>query len=268
MPKVKNTLLAKISETKSIKTFLKKLSMLRESIHPTYIVHDLVKSFNDVEVLNIPHLELHKGNTVGLVGNNGAGKTTLMRCMLDLIKPTKGLVFFEGTDVSISEDWKKFVGSYLDENMILNFLTPDEYFETLRKIYGLSEEDKLKHFELFFSIFNDELIGHKKYIRDLSKGNMKKVGIASAIFNDPQAILLDEPFESLDPSSQNKLKDLFTHLKRERSALIFISSHDINHIVQISDRIIILEKGKIIKDLNDLGNMRYELNEYFGIDAV
>ena len=96
---------------------------------------------------------------------------------------------------------------------------------------------------------------------------MKKVGIASAIFNAPQAILLDEPFESLDPSSQNKLKDLFTHLKIDRSALIFISSHDINHIAQISDRIIILEKGKIIKDLNDLVNMRYELNEYFGIDV-
>nr|MBP7643394.1 ATP-binding cassette domain-containing protein [Saprospiraceae bacterium] len=107
--------------------------MLRESMHPTYVLHDLVKSYNDVEVLNIPNLELHKGTTVGLVGNNGAGKTTLMRCMLDLIKPTKGRVFFEGTDVSISEDWKKFVGSYLDENMILNFLTPDEYFETLRK---------------------------------------------------------------------------------------------------------------------------------------
>jgi ABC-2 type transport system ATP-binding protein len=238
--------------------------MTTDKIFPTYSISNLTKNYKNTQVLKIEHLELEKGTTVGLVGNNGAGKTTLMRCMLDLIKPTTGQVLFEGIDVSTTEEWKKYVGSYLDENMILNFLSPDEYFETLRKIYGLSEEDKVKHIELFLNIFNDELIGHSKYIRDLSKGNMKKVGIASAIFNNPQAILLDEPFESLDPTSQNKLKELFTYLKKERSSMIFISSHDINHIAQISDRIIILEKGRIVKDLKDVANMREELNEYFG----
>lgn len=241
---------------------------MSENKHVTYTIDNLVKSYKSIEVLNIDHLELHKGTTVGLVGNNGAGKTTLMRCILDLIKPDSGQVLFDGNNVASNEEWKKYVGSYLDENMILNFLTPDEYFETLRKIYGLSQDDKLNLFEQFKSLFNDELIGHKKFIRDLSKGNLKKVGIASAIFNTPQAILLDEPFESLDPTSQARLKEMFINLKAERNALIFVSSHDMNHIADISDRIIILEKGRIVRDLHKNETMNQELKAYFGIPST
>ncbi|HMP29321.1 MAG TPA: ABC transporter ATP-binding protein [Saprospiraceae bacterium] len=240
--------------------------MISAKHHSTYSIKNLVKKYNGVEVLQIEHLELYKGTTIGLVGNNGAGKTTLMRCMLDLIKPTSGQIYFEGNDISTYEDWKRYVGAYLDENMLLNFLTPDEYFDTLRKIYGLSDEDKLIHLELFKNIFNDELLGHMKYIRDLSKGNLKKVGIASAIFNNPQAVLLDEPFENLDPRSQIKLNELFKHLKSETNTTILISSHDINHIAEISDRIIVLEKGSIVLDLMDSQTMKEQLREYFGVN--
>ena len=183
--------------------------------------------------------------------------------MLDLVRATEGRVLFEGEDVSKTEQWKKRVGAYLDEHMLLAFLTPDEYFESLRRIYGMSKEDLAQHLDKFRELFNDEILGKKKYIRDLSKGNLKKVGIAAALFGDPAVVLLDEPFENLDPSSQNRLKR-FILQEKERSQITFLlSSHDLAHVTDICDRIVLLEKGKVIKDLVEKETMVTELFQYF-----
>lgn len=226
-------------------------------------VKDLKKQYKEAVVLDVESLEIPKSECFGLVGNNGAGKTTLFRIMLDLVRATSGTVLIGGEDVSKSEDWKAKVGAYLDEHMLLSYLTPDEYFETLRKIYRLSEEDLRLHLDNFKDLFNDEILGKKKYIRDLSKGNLKKVGIAAALMGNPEVILLDEPFENLDPSSQIRLKKLILH-EKERSQITFlISSHDLNHVTEICDRIVLLEKGKVIKDLNEKELMMSELDSYF-----
>ncbi|MCR9017153.1 ABC transporter ATP-binding protein [Aquiflexum gelatinilyticum] len=228
-------------------------------------VEGLKKQYKEAVVLDVEALEIPKSECFGLVGNNGAGKTTLFRIMLDLVRASAGKVTFEGNDVSKSEDWKSRVGAYLDEHMLLSYLTPDEYFETLRKIYRLSEEDLKLHLENFKELFNDEILGKKKYIRDLSKGNLKKVGIAAAMMGHPEAVLLDEPFENLDPSSQNRLKKLILQSKENSKITFLISSHDLNHVTEICDRIVLLEKGKVIKDLNEKALMSEELNTYFGV---
>lgn len=228
-----------------------------------YQISGLSKSYKSSTVLHIETLNIKAGECFGLVGNNGAGKTTLFRLMLDLIKASSGKVLFEDTEVAKSEEWKKVVGAYLDENMLLNYLTPDEYFETLRKIYGLSKEDLALHLAAFEPLFNGQIRGTKKYIRDLSKGNIKKVGIAAALMNNPQAVLLDEPFENLDPSSQSRLKKLIKDIQSEKSTSFLISSHDLNHITEIADRIVVLEKGRIIKDIVDKSSMVAELDNYF-----
>jgi ABC-2 type transport system ATP-binding protein len=226
-------------------------------------VQNLKKQYKEAVVLDVESIEIPKSECFGLVGNNGAGKTTLFRIMLDLVRATSGEVFIDGLDVSKTEDWKARVGAYLDEHMLLSYLTPDEYFETLRKIYRLSEEDLRLHLENFKDLFNDEILGKKKYIRDLSKGNLKKVGIAAALMGNPEVILLDEPFENLDPSSQIRLKKLILH-EKERSQITFlISSHDLNHVTDICDRIVLLEKGKVIKDLKEKELMMAELESYF-----
>lgn len=226
-------------------------------------VQNLKKQYKEAVVLDVESIEIPKSECFGLVGNNGAGKTTLFRIMLDLVKATSGKVFIDGLDVSKTEDWKARVGAYLDEHMLLSYLTPDEYFETLRKIYRLSEEDLRLHLENFKDLFNDEILGKKKYIRDLSKGNLKKVGIAAALMGNPEVILLDEPFENLDPSSQIRLKKLILH-EKDRSRITFlISSHDLNHVTEICDRIVLLEKGKVIKDLKEKELMMSELDSYF-----
>ena len=227
----------------------------------------ITKKYGEATVVDIPKLEIPRNQCFGLVGNNGAGKTTLFRIILDLIPTTTGHVRNEGQVVSKSEEWKEFTGAYLDEHMLLSYLTPDEYFETLAKIYNLSDQDVEIRLEPFSDLFNGEIRGTKKYIRDLSKGNLKKVGIAAAFLGNPSVVLLDEPFENLDPSSQIKLKKIIATAKAEKSITFLISSHDLDHVTEISDRIVLLEKGKVIIDLRDTPqNMDNELKLYFGAE--
>lgn len=226
-------------------------------------VIDLKKQYKEAVVLDVKQLDIPSSECFGLVGNNGAGKTTLFRIMLDLVRATTGQVLIESEDVSKSEDWKKRTGAYLDEHMLLAYLTPDEYFQTLRKVYSLSEQDLELYLSKFTDLFNDEIRGKKKYIRDLSKGNMKKVGIAAALMGSPTVVFLDEPFENLDPSSQIRLKKLILNEKAESNVTFLISSHDLNHVTEICDRIVLLEKGKIINDLRDKTAMKADLDSYF-----
>lgn len=226
-------------------------------------VQNLKKQYKEAVVLDVAQMSIPKSECFGLVGNNGAGKTTLFRIMLDLVRASEGHVTMEAEDVSKTEGWKAKTGAYLDEHMLLSYLTPDEYFQTLRKVYGLSEADLEEHLSKFTDLFNDEIRGKKKYIRDLSKGNLKKVGIAAALMGNPEVVYLDEPFENLDPSSQIRLKKLIIREKEQSQVTFLISSHDLNHVTEICDRIVLLEKGKIINDLHDKAAMMSELEAYF-----
>lgn len=227
-------------------------------------IESLKKRYGLDTVLDLPELCIPRSQCFGLVGNNGAGKTTLFRLILDLIPPTEGRVYIQDTDVSQSEEWKHNVGSYLDEHMLLSYLTPTEYFETLRKIYGLTKQDVELLLADFEELFNGEILGQEKYIRDLSKGNIKKVGIAAAMMNNPDIVILDEPFENLDPSSQIRLKKIISARRRSRQTTFLISSHDLTHLTEICNRIVLLEKGVAIRDLHDdKDRMVGILDEYF-----
>lgn len=227
-------------------------------------IESLIKSYGGIVVLDIPELQIPIGQCFGLVGNNGAGKTTFLRLILDLIRSSMGSVKIEDENVTQSENWKNFTRSYLDEHMLLGYLTPDEYFQVLRKIHGLTDEDLKLHLDRFQGFFNNEIIGKKKYIRDLSKGNKKRVGISAAFFGHPQLILLDEPFESLDPSSQIRLKKIIEKERAEKNTTFVISSHDLDHVTEICERIVLLEKGKIRSDITGSKEEKLkELDSYF-----
>jgi ABC-2 type transport system ATP-binding protein len=226
-------------------------------------ISQLKKQYREAVVLDVDALEIPSGECFGLVGNNGAGKTTLFRIILDLVRASSGYVKINGEDVSKSEAWKAKTGAYLDEHMLLAYLTPDEYFETLRVIYGMSVADLKNHLDRFTELFNDEVLGKKKYIRDLSKGNLKKVGIAAALMGNPDVVMLDEPFENLDPSSQIRLKKLILRETENSRITFLISSHDLNHVTEICERIVLLEKGKVIRDLREKAEMMAELEAYF-----
>ena len=225
-------------------------------------INKLRKEYKGVPVVDVDSLTIGQGEGFGLVGNNGAGKTTLFRLILDLIKPTQGEVKIEGNDVKGNDEWKKFVGSYLDENFLISYLTPDEYFKFVGTLHGHSSADLISILSRFEELFNGEITGKNKYIKDLSKGNLKKVGIAAAFIGNPQVVVLDEPFENLDPTSQIRLKNLLKKERQEKKLTYLISSHDLNHVTEICDRIVILEKGKVMKDLRGQ-NLLSELESYF-----
>ena len=227
-------------------------------------ISNLKKAFGETIASDIPSFTINDGDILGLVGNNGAGKTTLFRMLLDLLKPDEGEITLDGINPALSEEWKATTGAYIDEGFLIDFLTPEEYFAFIGKITNMSQEavdERLKDFE---RLANGEVFGQKKLIRNLSAGNKQKVGIMSALFNRPKLVILDEPFNFLDPSSQNILKHELTAYNQQTGATILISSHNLQHTVDISTRITLLEKGVILKDMpNADGSARTELENYF-----
>ena len=228
-------------------------------------INNLSKVYSGATVLDIPGLFIGKGESFGLVGNNGAGKTTLFRLILDLIRPQTGYVLSKENNVSKSESWKYYTGSYLDRNFLIDFLTPEEYFEFNGRIHGMSAEDLKSFLSSMEDFFNEEVLGRKKFIRDLSKGNQQKIGVAAALMAEPEVIILDEPFNSLDPSSQIRLINMLNKLTKEKQTTMLISSHDLNHVTEVCNRIAILEKGIIVKDLKTSENTLRELQSYFSV---
>ncbi|MFC2151621.1 ABC transporter ATP-binding protein [Bacteroidota bacterium] len=228
-------------------------------------VNNLAKAYNGTVVLHIPELKIEKGESFGLVGNNGAGKTTFFRLILDLIKANKGEIYSLEIDVKKSTTWKAYTGSFLDENFLIDFLTPEEYFDFIGSVNNLSKGDIKKFLDQFGDFFNGEILGKGKYIRELSRGNKQKVGIAAALISDPEILVLDEPFASLDPSTQIRLKNLLKQLKTEKNVTMLISSHDLNHVTEVCERIVILDKGNIIHDIQTSSDTLKELENYFAV---
>jgi ABC-2 type transport system ATP-binding protein len=228
-------------------------------------VSNLQKSYNNIIVLNIPELIISKGESFGLVGNNGAGKTTFFRLVLDLIEPSSGEVLIDEQKVARNDAWKITTGSFLDEGFLIDFLTPDEYFAFVGKLYNKSKDDMKLFIESMQDFFNGEITGTKKLIRDFSKGNQKKIGIAAALIGDPTLLVLDEPFTALDPSSQIRLKRFLTEIQTRFDITMLISSHDLNHVTEVCQRIVVLEKGNIVKDMQTNIDTLKELESYFAV---
>jgi|SRR5690554_564321 len=229
-------------------------------------IKNISKTYGNKEVLNIEHLSIAKGETIGLVGNNGAGKTTLLSLILDLIKADTGTILSNGEDVSQTEEWKMYTSAYLDDSFLIGFLTPDEYFEFLGKLYDLNAADVARFTESFESIFNGEVRGQKKFIRDLSMGNRKKTGLVASLIGNPEVLLWDEPFSNLDPSTQMRIRATIETQKQAGTTSI-ISSHDLNHIYEVCERIVILDEGKIVKDALCKDTTREELFRHFGVET-
>jgi len=228
-------------------------------------INHLKKSFGETLACDIESFSIADGEVLGLVGNNGAGKTTLFRLMLDLLKPDSGTISIDGTDPSAGEQWKQFTAAYIDDGFLIDFLTPEEYFAFIGKVCSLPQplvDERLQPLEHFSG---GEVLGQKKLIRNLSAGNKQKVGIMAALLQRPRLLVLDEPFNFLDPSSQVVLKHLLTDYSQSTGATVLVSSHNLQHTVDISTRIALLEKGRIISDMpNSDSSAREQLAEYFG----
>ena len=212
-------------------------------------VTNLSKKYSGQTVLGILDLEVPKGQKFGLVGNNGSGKTTLFSLLLDLIEASTGNVTFNKIDVHKSEEWKPYTSAFIDESYLISYLTVEEYFYFLGNLRAVSKEEINIWVQEFEPFFNGEILGQKKYLRDLSKGNQKKSGIVGTLIGKPELVILDESFANLDQTTQIRLKKLIRDEAEKHGTTFLISSHDLIHVIEVCDRIVLLEKGLAIKDI-------------------
>ncbi len=228
-------------------------------------VSNLQKSYKGVPAVAIDQLEIYGGEVIGLVGNNGAGKTTFFRLLLDLIRADSGEILSKNKPVTTTEEWKTYTAAYIDEGFLIEYLTPEEYFYFIGKLNQRPKADVDDFLIQYHSFFDDSILGKGKYIRDYSKGNQFKIGIIAALLTNPELLILDEPFANLDPTTQLRLVDMIKELAADKKMCIIVSSHDINHVSEVSSRILLMERGKIIKDMPG-GDAAYdEMVEYFKV---
>jgi len=218
-----------------------------------------------VNVLNISNLEIPNGQSFGLVGNNGAGKTTFFSLLLDLIQPSSGHIINNGVQVNTSEAWKPFTSAFIDESFLIGYLTAEEYFYFIGDLRGQNKADVDALLTKHEEFFNGEILKSKKYLRDLSKGNMKKVGIIATLIGNPEVIILDEPFANLDPTTVNRLKKIIKELAENPNVTVLVSSHDLVHTVEVCNRIVALHLGEVVKDIKTSPETLKELEAFFAV---
>lgn len=223
-------------------------------------IENLKKSYNQFQLF-IHKLKIEKGDRVALIGNNGAGKTTMLRLIVDIIERTSGTLTIDNQDVSSTTQWKKILGSYLDEGYLIDFLKPQEYINFIYNYSNPKSQIPLEKEEILNNFFpyNSE----NKLIRELSKGNQLKVGIISALISNPQILILDEPFSNLDPTSRFQLIELINN--SNEIDITLISSHDINEVIQVSNKYILIRDGEIIKNGSISENTSDKLKNLFKV---
>lgn len=208
--------------------------------------NDLTKKYNDFIAIDKVNIEINKGDIYGLIGRNGAGKTTLMKIITTLANKTSGeFTLLNHNDNDLTET-KRRIGSLIEN---------PAFFP------NLSAYDNLKYYAIQKGITNYEQINEslklvglddvkKKKFKNFSLGMKQRLGIAFAILDNPDFIILDEPINGLDPIGISDLRDTFKRLNKERNISILISSHILSELYLLATRFCIIEKGKIIKELS------------------
>ncbi len=228
-------------------------------------ISNLKKTYNGINAVEVDHLEIHSGEIIGLVGNNGAGKTTFFRLILDLIRSNEGEILSKGNSVTKTEEWKSYTAAYIDEGFLIDYLTPEEFFYFVGKLSRQTKANVDDFLNNYREFFDDSILNKGKYIRDFSKGNQFKIGIIAALLSNPELLILDEPFANLDPTTQLRLVDMIKTMASDKRMCIMVSSHDINHVSEVSSRVLLMEKGRIIKDIAGGETAYEEMVEYFKV---
>ncbi len=234
---------------------------------PFISIKNLNKRYGRIPAIDQMNLDIFSNELIGIVGNNGSGKTTFLKLLLDLLLPDSGSVFFRGKNVHRSDHWKHKTGAYIDESFLIDYLTPGEYIRLLGQMRGLSlaaiEEclDRMRQFVTF------NIIRESKLIRSLSDGNKHKLGILGAVLFKTELIILDEPFNFLDPASQHDLVRILRESVVKQKATIIISSHNLQFVSQICSRVILFESGRIMDDFQNSPESLSRLKTYFNIES-
>lgn len=225
-------------------------------------IQQLTKDFSGKRALDIQDLQFRQGECVGIVGNNGAGKTTLFRTILDLLPPSTGVVEILGQSVRKSDHWKSGVHAFVDEGFLIDFLKPVEYLQFIGKAIGVSKQAVAHLLENYSEFVNDDIRENNKMIRELSTGSKVRVGVLSTLLGEPKTIILDEPFAHLDPTSQSRLMKM-VRAKAEAGVTMILSSHNLQSVVDVCSRIVLIEAGQVKMDVHAGSDTLEALEAYF-----
>ncbi len=223
----------------------------------------LKKRYGKTTAVDISELTIRSGELVALVGRNGSGKTTLLRLVLDLVAPNEGKVLLDGQDVRHTIAWKQHTAAYLDESFLIPFLTPHEHLMFVGQVYGLNEAECRRRLEALAPFIESALLTEDKYVRDLSAGNRQRVGLAAALLIQPRLLVLDEPFAHLDPTARRLLQQLLLNYQTQCKATILFTSHSLEEVFGLARRVLVIEKGSLVRDVLVEGKSREELEAYF-----
>ena len=212
-------------------------------------IKNLVKKYDNFTLGELS-LDIPSGCIIGLIGENGAGKTTLIKCLLGIIKKDQGEIKIFGKSNYLNDD----IGVVLDNMFFPEILKPQEIVKIMQGIYQNWDT------ELFNNYLKEFELPTNKPIKELSKGMRKKLEIAVSLSHHPKLLILDEPTSGLDPVVRSEVLDLFLEFIQDEDKSIILSTHITSDLEHIADKIIFIDKGKIV-----LNEMRDDIIDDYGI---
>lgn len=228
-------------------------------MYSSILVKDVKKSLGGRDILKGINFEVEKGDIFGFLGRNGAGKTTTIRILLGLYNTDSGSASIMGSRVG-SDEAKKNIGFMIDGTGLYDSMSAKENLEYYLKIYGKTVNKK--HISRVL-----ELVGLSDRARDkagtFSKGMRQKLALARALVHDPEVLILDEPTSGLDPSAQIEFRNIMVNIAQNEHKTVFLSSHNLDEVQRICNRIALLNSGKI-----KLYGKLDELKRQMGKDTV
>ena len=207
--------------------------------------NNVTKEFKNKAVLKGVSFNIEAGDIYGLIGENGAGKTTLLKLIVNLLKPTSGNIQVLGKEIKKdSYDYLRNIGALIDEPVFYKKLTLYENFKVHCEYLGFYDEEKLENVLIRVGLHNKK----DRKIKELSFGEKQKLAIAYALITEPELLILDEPTNGLDPIAIVELREILLKLNREFNTTIIISSHAINELETLVNKVMFLKNGEIVED--------------------
>lgn len=207
--------------------------------------NNVTKEFKNKAVLKGVSFNIEAGDIYGLIGENGAGKTTLLKLIVNLLKPTSGNIQVLGKEIKKdSYDYLRNIGALIDEPIFYRKLTLYENFKVHCEYLGFYDEEKLESVLKMVGLYNKK----SKKIKELSFGEKQRLAIAYALITEPELLILDEPTNGLDPIAIVELREILLKLNREFNTTIIISSHAINELETLVNKVMFLKNGEIVED--------------------
>lgn len=221
----------------------------------------LTKSFGEQLVLDNVSLSLKKGMIYGLLGANGAGKTTIIKSIFDFVKPDSGEISLFNEKMPQSVEQFKKIGSIIETPVFYENMTVKENLLLHCDYMGEQFKNNIDRVLKDVGLFNEK----EKMINQLSLGMKQRLGIGRALLNEPELLILDEPINGLDPEGIMDFRNLILTINQTYGTTVLISSHILIEVFKIADRIGIVAKGKLVKEVSkkDLEEMDLDIEEYY-----